>query len=162
MFEANADLPTLEKKIRLTPSAVMSPLMFEYSLFQRARQIRKHIVLPEGTDDRILQAAEILRLRDVVELTILGEENKLRSRAATLGLKLDDVQFIGILCFVKFFCIDFVKSSLGIDCKPFFYRGQFQIHSMLDFILLLHLLSPLPTQSPAQQSICQRPVYLIR
>ena len=45
--------------------------MFEYSLFQRARQARKHIVLPEGNDDRILQAAEILRLRDVVDLTIL-------------------------------------------------------------------------------------------
>jgi len=94
MFEANIDLPTLEEKIRITPSTTMSPLMFEYSLFQRARQERKHIVLPEGADDRILQAAEILRLRDVVDLTILGEENKLRSRAATLGLKLGEVNFI--------------------------------------------------------------------
>ena len=94
MFEANADLPALEEKIRITPSATMSPLMFEYSLFQRARQERKHIVLPEGEDDRILQAAEILRLREVVDLTILGEENRLRSRAATLGLKLDQVPFI--------------------------------------------------------------------
>jgi len=68
--------------------------MFEYSLFERARQARKHIVLPEGDDDRILQAAEILRLRDVVDLTILGAESKLRSRAATLGLKLDGVSFI--------------------------------------------------------------------
>jgi len=94
LFESNIDLPALEKKIRITPSATMSPLMFEYSLFQRARQERKHIVLPEGDDDRILQAAEILRLRDVVDLTILGEENKLRSRATTLGLKLEQVQFI--------------------------------------------------------------------
>ena len=94
MFEANVDIPALEEKIRVTPSAAMSPLMFEYSLFQRARQERKHIVLPEGEDDRILQAAEILRLRDVVDLTILGEENRVRSRAATLGLKLDGVSFI--------------------------------------------------------------------
>ena len=94
MFEANVDIPALEEKIRVTPSSTMSPLMFEYSLFQRARQERKRIVLPEGDDDRILQAAEILRLRDVVDLTILGEENSLRSRAATLGLKLDGVTFI--------------------------------------------------------------------
>ncbi len=94
MFEANVDIPALEEKIRVTPSSTMSPLMFEYSLFQQARQERKRIVLPEGDDDRILQAAEILRLRDVVDLTILGEENSLRSRAATLGLKLDGVTFI--------------------------------------------------------------------
>lgn len=94
MFEAHADIAALEEKIRVTPSSTMSPLMFEYSLFQRARQERKHIVLPEGDDDRILQAAEILRLRDVVDLTILGEENTLRARAATLGLKLEGVHFI--------------------------------------------------------------------
>ena len=94
MFEANVDIPALEERIRVTASSTMSPLMFEYSLFERARQARKHIVLPEGNDDRILQAAEILRLRDVVDLTILGTESKLRSRATTLGLKLDGVSFI--------------------------------------------------------------------
>ncbi len=94
MFEAHADIPALEEKIRVTPSSTMSPLMFEYSLFQRARQERKHIVLPEGADDRILQAAEILRLRDVVDLTVLGRENTIRSRAATLGLKLEGVNCI--------------------------------------------------------------------
>ena len=94
MFESHVNIPALEEKIRVTPSTTLSPLMFEYSLFQRARQDRQHIVLPEGDDDRILQAAEILRLRDVVDLTILGEEDKLRTRAATLGLKLEGVNVI--------------------------------------------------------------------
>jgi len=94
MFENHVDIAALEEKIRVSPSSTMSPLMFEYSLFQRARQERKHIVLPEGDDDRILQAADILRLRDVVELTILGEESKIRARAGALGLKLDDVNII--------------------------------------------------------------------
>ena len=94
MFEAHADIRSLKEKIRVSPSTTMSPLMFEYSLFQRARQERKHIVLPEGSDDRILKAAEILRLRDVVDLTILGEENRIRARAATLGLKLEEVKII--------------------------------------------------------------------
>jgi len=94
LFEANVDLPALEERIRLTPSTTMSPLMFEYSIFQQARAARKHIVLPEGDDDRILQAAEILRLRDVVDLTILGRENVIKTRAATLGLKLENVTFI--------------------------------------------------------------------
>ncbi len=94
LFENHVNISALEEKIRLTPSTILSPLMFEYSLFQQARQKRQHIVLPEGDDERILQAAEILCLRDVVELTILGNEDNLRSKAATLGLKLECVNFI--------------------------------------------------------------------
>jgi len=96
MFETHVNIPALEEKIRVTPSTTMAPLMFEYSLFQRARQQRQHIVLPEGDDDRILQAAEILRLRDVVDLTILGEEEKLRARAVELrkhkGITMDNAR----------------------------------------------------------------------
>ncbi|MCI5209309.1 MAG: phosphate acetyltransferase, partial [Candidatus Electrothrix sp. ATG2] len=94
MFESHVDTTALEEKIRLSPSTVMSPLMFEYSLFKRARAAGKHIVLPEGDDDRILRAAEILRLRDVVQLTVLGEEERIRDRAATLGLRLEGVRII--------------------------------------------------------------------
>ena len=94
MFESHVNIPALQEKIRVTPSTTMSPLMFEYSLFQRARKDRQHIVLPEGDDDRILQAAEILRLRDVVDLTILGVPEKLQTRAETLGLKLQGVNVI--------------------------------------------------------------------
>ena len=50
----------------------MTPIMFEYELMERARARRTHIVLPEGDDERVLRAAEILLRRDVVDLTILG------------------------------------------------------------------------------------------
>lgn len=94
MFEAHVHMDVLEERIRLSPSTTMSPLMFEYSLFERARQQRKHIVLPEGEDDRILQAAELLRLRDVVDLTILGPVKNVKTRAAAMGLKLEGVRVI--------------------------------------------------------------------
>jgi phosphate acetyltransferase len=68
---------------------VTTPLMFEYQLMERARAGRKHIVLPESQDDRILEAASILLRRGVAELTLLGEENKVRARASALGLDLD-------------------------------------------------------------------------
>ncbi|GMA22654.1 hypothetical protein GCM10025864_04130 [Luteimicrobium album] len=67
----------------------MTPLMFEYELLARARADRKHVVLPEGDDDRILRAASTLLQRDVAELTILGDESAVRARAAELGLRLD-------------------------------------------------------------------------
>ncbi|WP_448324214.1 phosphate acyltransferase, partial [Streptomyces sp. DSM 41493] len=58
-------------------------------LLDQARSDRKRIVLPEGTDDRILRAAGRLLQHEVAELTILGEESQIRSRAAELGVNLD-------------------------------------------------------------------------
>jgi phosphate acetyltransferase len=94
VFESHVDTAGLEQQVIDTVPTTMSPLMFEYSLFQRARAERKHIVLPEGSEERILQAAEILRSREVVDLTLLGEEKAIRSRAAALGLKLQGVTII--------------------------------------------------------------------
>ena len=68
--------------------------MFEYALLERARAHKKHIVLPEGNDDRILQAAGTLLARGVVDLTILGEESEVRARAAGLGVDLSAAQIL--------------------------------------------------------------------
>jgi phosphate acetyltransferase len=62
--------------------------MFEYQLLQRARAERKHIVLAEGNDDRILRAAGRVLQHGVADLTILGTETRIRSRAAELGVDL--------------------------------------------------------------------------
>lgn len=68
--------------------------MFEYDLLARAREDKKHIVLPEGTDDRILRAASTLLQRQVADLTILGDEPLIRARATELGLDISDAQII--------------------------------------------------------------------
>lgn len=67
---------------------VTTPQMFTHQLMERARADRQRIVLPEGDDDRILKAAGRLLLRGVAELTILGEEIGVRTRAAELGVDL--------------------------------------------------------------------------
>jgi phosphate acetyltransferase len=63
--------------------------MFQYQLVKRAKLQRKHIVLPEGTDDRILVAAAKLLKQDVVKLTILGKEEEIRASLKRLGLQFD-------------------------------------------------------------------------
>ena len=93
-FEAFVDDTKLKEIIDITPSNVVTPIMFEYELFERARSDRKHIVLPESMDDRILRAAEILLRRNVVEITLLGNENDIYARAGELHLKLDGVNII--------------------------------------------------------------------
>ena len=91
LFEQHVDTGALMERIEVSRSDRVTPLMFEFDLIERARVAAKHIVLPEGTDDRILQAAEILRRRDVVKLTLLGNPDEVYRRGAALGLELDDV-----------------------------------------------------------------------
>jgi phosphate acetyltransferase len=88
LFEASVDTGELERRIALDRRVRVTPIMFEYELMERARARRTHIVLPEGEDERVLRAAEILLRRDVVDLTILGRVEDVRGRAAALGLDL--------------------------------------------------------------------------
>src|ERR1700722_439808 len=72
----------------------MTPTMFEYELIEKAKAARRHIVLPEGEDERVLRAADILLRRGVVALTVLGDTDAVRTRAAALGLDLDGAELI--------------------------------------------------------------------
>jgi phosphate acetyltransferase len=88
LFEEHVDEALLESRIELTRSTTLTPMMFEHQLMERARSDRKHIVLPEGSDDRILTAADRLLRRNVVDLTILGSPEDIAERARTMGLDL--------------------------------------------------------------------------
>ena len=88
LMDRHVDMDDLITRLAIPIPAVTTPQMFTHQLMDRARADRKRIVLPEGDDDRILKAAGRLLLRGVAELTILGDEVKVRSRAAELGVDL--------------------------------------------------------------------------
>lgn len=73
---------------------VMSAEVFESWLIGRAKENQAHIVLPEGEDDRILQAAHQLLAKDVAKLTILGDVDDIARRAEAQGLDLSKAQVI--------------------------------------------------------------------
>ena len=54
----------------------------------RAKELQRHIVLPEGRDDRTLQAAQLLLDQGLCRLTLLGDPADMAARGAKLGLKL--------------------------------------------------------------------------
>ncbi|MCZ4563683.1 phosphate acetyltransferase [Rhodococcus sp. IEGM 1401] len=89
LMEQRVDAKTLLERLDIAIPTITTPQMFEYQLIHRARADRKHIVLPEGGDDRILRAAGRLLQRQVADLTILGEEGPIRRRASELGVDLD-------------------------------------------------------------------------
>jgi phosphate acetyltransferase len=72
LFEEHVPGQELLDRVAVARSPVVTPLMFEYELLDRARSDRRHIVLPEGDDERVLLAADTLLRRGVVDLTLLG------------------------------------------------------------------------------------------
>ncbi|MFD4368541.1 phosphate acetyltransferase [Rhodococcus sp. NPDC058521] len=94
LMEQRVDSAVLLDRLKVQIPSVVTPQMFEYQLIDRARDERKHIVLPEGGDDRILRAAGRLLQRRVADLTLLGEEASVRRRAAELGVDLADAQVL--------------------------------------------------------------------
>jgi phosphate acetyltransferase len=94
LFEKHVDGQALLARMDVSRPSVVTPLMFEYELLARARADRKHIVLPEGQDDRILRAASTLLQREVARLTILGNEAAIRARATELGLDISGAAVI--------------------------------------------------------------------
>jgi phosphate acetyltransferase len=88
LMDTYVDTADLLAQLAIPIPSVVTPQMFTYQLLDQARADRKRIVLPEGDDDRILQAAGRLLKRGVADLTILGDETVVRPRAAELGVDL--------------------------------------------------------------------------
>jgi phosphate acetyltransferase len=93
-FMNNINLESLSQRIMTTVSLTTTPEMFEYSLYERAAQKRKCIVLPESSDERILRATEILLRRDVVDIILLGDSTEIQHQATTLGLDISKAKII--------------------------------------------------------------------
>ena len=73
---------------------IVTPRMFEQMLLSRARAARRHIVLPEGTEERILQAAAFLLERDICRITLLGPPDVIKAKAAEVGVDISGAQII--------------------------------------------------------------------
>ncbi|MBG6122397.1 phosphate acetyltransferase [Corynebacterium aquatimens] len=98
----SVDASVLESAAGVEAHQVQSPEVFENWLIGRAKADKKHIVLPEGEDDRILEAAHQLLKQDVVDLTILGDPQDIEARASKNGWDLSKAEIV-----------DFEHSDLG-------------------------------------------------
>lgn len=88
LFQSSVDAFELEQRIAVERPSRMTPAMFRHELLERTREPRQHIVLPEGEDDRILRASDIVLRRGIADLTILGDPARIRARGDALGLDL--------------------------------------------------------------------------
>jgi phosphate acetyltransferase len=88
-FNTYINVERLNKILSKFSSDKLTPSMFQYNLLQRAKSCRKHIVLPEGNDERIMEAAARLQLLNIVDLTLLGDRSEIQQKADQLGLQID-------------------------------------------------------------------------
>ncbi|MFC1580179.1 phosphate acetyltransferase [Thermodesulfobacteriota bacterium] len=94
VFEKNVDVEMLAEKVITARTAVVTPKMFEYALLQEAKKHKQHIVLPEGEEERILRASEVLLQRDVVDITLLGNAQTIREKISRMNLNLEKANIV--------------------------------------------------------------------
>lgn len=88
-FDKYVNVSGLTNILTKFSSDKLTPNMFQYNLLQKAREQRKHIVLPEGSDERIIEAAARLQLLDIVDITLLGDAKDIQLKCDQLGLQID-------------------------------------------------------------------------
>ena len=89
IFDTYVNSERLEKSLTEYSSDKITPRMFQYNMLQKAKQHRKHIVLPEGEEERIIRASYRLQLLDIVDLTLLGSKETIQQKSNQLGLQID-------------------------------------------------------------------------
>ena len=89
LFERYVDQDEIVRRFSTLSASGMTPRMFTYNLVQQARSDRRHIVLPEGDEPRILRAAAELIERDIVTLTLLGKREAIDQVLRDHGIALD-------------------------------------------------------------------------
>ena len=94
IFDAAVNKDAIAERFNKSSSDIMTPMMFEYRLFERARSKRQRIVLPESSDERILRATEILLRRDIVDIILLGDEKEIGHQSALLRLDISRATII--------------------------------------------------------------------
>jgi phosphate acetyltransferase len=112
-FEKYVDNDALSERLITFEAEGMTPKMFQYNMVKRAKQHRKHIVLPEGNDDRIIMAASRLLDMDVVDISIIGDKKQIESKVTELGITFD---------FSKVKIINPIESELYEDYANTYYE----------------------------------------
>jgi phosphate acetyltransferase len=93
-FERHVDQEQFRSRLEAQKSSKITPKMFEYSLFDKAKAQKKRIVLPEGDSARVLKAADILLRCGVADLTILGKQNEVQTLCSQWSLDLSKADIV--------------------------------------------------------------------
>lgn len=89
LFEKHANIESFRECLKSFTPEIMTPRMFTYNLLVKARSDRRHIVMPEGAEPRVVKAVHQLLLREAVTLTLLGNEGEVREAIHAEGMEVE-------------------------------------------------------------------------
>lgn len=112
-FYKHIDADLLIQNVTNFTSKGITPKMFQYNLLKKAKNVRKHIVLPESEDLRILEATARLIAADVVDITLLGRKSTIENSLNKAGI---------VLPLERISIIDPVNSDYYNDFVETFYE----------------------------------------
>ena len=81
-----------------------------------AKKTPKKIVLPESTDERLLQAAQLATQEGIAKIILLGKSEEVKKKAGELKINLSGVEIVDPLNFKKF--DSYVKEYCKMRNKP--------------------------------------------
>lgn len=68
----------------------------------KAKSNKKFILLPEGTEERTIQAAALITEEGIAKVALMGDELEIADKAAALGVNLNGVEIINPVTSAKF------------------------------------------------------------
>ncbi len=68
-----------------------TPVAYLDDIVQRAKRKTMRIVLPEGTDERVLTAAAQIKQSNIADITLLGEIDVIQQKAKKIGVSLQGI-----------------------------------------------------------------------
>lgn len=86
-FQECVSMKSLHEAIEQPQVKVTTPCAFQNDLLERAKSKKQTIVLPEGHESRILQAADYLLEHEIVNLIIIGNQAEIEEHGRRLGLQ---------------------------------------------------------------------------
>ena len=89
LFRKYVDVKALLENIYQFESDRITPSLFLYNLEELAGKDKKRIVLPEGTEPRVLKAACKIQSRDLADIILLGKEKIIKDIARSHGINMD-------------------------------------------------------------------------
>ena len=81
------------------------------SIHAKARSLKKTIVLPDATDDRMIRAAKVIMDQGLAHPVAVGNDQEIRSKAQNLGVQLNNIRIV-----------DPVRSEKLSDFSHIFYN----------------------------------------
>lgn len=82
------DIGWLEERISISREPRMSPAAFRYRITQRAREVNRRIVLPEGDEPRTVRAAAYCQERGLAQCVLIGKPYEIERVAEAQGVTL--------------------------------------------------------------------------